>query len=368
MTAEVGSPARWLSHLPCAIFFVDRAGRIAYLNAPLLALLGRDEDRVLGRPPEEFLDMADLDGSSLARGEDGRQPYVRTALRHASGARVPILLGLTPVEEGGERSGILAMALELKDLESSRPGPLFDPLDSLDKLKADFIAIASHELRTPLAIIKGYVDAFLTGELGEVDDWQVSRLGIIDARVDQMTGIINDLLDLGRISEQRLAVERHMVSLGELVQSEVAGLQMEAEEKGHRLSCSVGHGLPAIIIDVDRVRQALQNVLDNAIKFTPDGGDIAVSVGLAPAGGAVDIRVCDSGPGIPAEQLDRIFTMFYQVDATSTRRAGGLGLGLFIARGIAQAHGGDVLMESEAGKGSTCTIRLPLHAEVPPCG
>ncbi len=360
---EIGNPAVFLHHLPCALFFVERAGLITYANPLLLGLLGRDEDQVLGRPPEDFLDMADLDGDEFARGDDGRHPYIRTALRHADGGRVPILLGLTPIEESGERSGILAMALELKGLESSRPGPLFDPLDSLDKLKADFIAIASHELRTPLAIIKGYVDAFLTGELGEVDDFQTSRLGIIDARVDQMTGIINDLLDLGRISEQRLAVERNKVSLGDLVAAEVEGLQLEAAAKGHRLNCLISDGLPGIKIDVDRVRQALQNVLDNAMKFTPDGGDIEVIVGPSPAGGAIEIKVRDSGPGIPAEQLDRIFTMFYQVDATSTRRTGGLGLGLFIARGIAQAHGGDVYMDSETGKGSTCTIRLPLHAE-----
>lgn len=355
--------ALFVRHLPCAFFFVDRDGRISDVNPELERMVGWSAADLLARPAEEILDMMDLDGASLAQRAAEHHPYIRTALRHAGGDSIPVLLGLAPLDSQGERGGILAIALELARLESSRPGPLFDPLDSLDKLKADFIAIASHELRTPLAIIKGYVDAFLTGELGELDEFQTSRLAIMDGRVDQMTDIINDLLDLGRISEQRLVGKRRLTSIGGLVRSEVEALQVEAEAKELELSCQVSSGLPDVSVDAERIRQALQNVLDNAIKFTPEGGRVSVSVGLAPGGGALDIAVRDSGPGIPAEQLERIFTMFYQVDATSTRRAGGLGLGLFIARGVAQAHGGDVHMESEYGQGATCTVRIPLHPE-----
>ncbi len=355
-----------LRHLPCAFFFVDRDGRIADVNPELERMVGRSTADLLARPAEEILDMMDLDGASLAQRAAEHHSYIRTALRHASGESVPVLLGLAPLARDGERGGILAIALELAHLESSRPGPLFDPLDSLDKLKADFIAIASHELRTPLAIIKGYVDAFLTGTLGELDEYQASRLAIIDGRVDQMTDIINDLLDLGRISEQRLVGERRLTPIGSLVSSEVEALQVEAQAKELELSCRVSSGLPDVSVDAERIRQALQNILDNAIKFTPEGGNISVSVGIAPGGGALDIEVRDSGPGIPADQLERIFTMFYQVDATSTRRTGGLGLGLFIARGVAQAHGGDVRMESDCGQGATCTMRIPLHPESRP--
>lgn len=182
-----------------------------------------------------------------------------------------------------------------------------------------------------------------------------------------MTGTTNDLLVLGRISERRLAGEKQKTSLGRLVGAEVEALQMEAEAKQLSITCRVQEGLPGIIVDADRIRQALENVLDNAIKFTPEGGCITVTAGLVPGGGALEVAVQDSGPGIPPEQLDQIIAMFYQVDATSTRRAGGLGLGLYIARGIAEAHGGDVRMESPIGEGSTCTLRLPLHPEGRPC-
>ncbi len=352
-----------LMNLPCAFFSVDRDGRISEVNSELERMVGWSAADLLARPAEDLLDMMELDSASLAQRTAEGHPYVRTSLRHASGGSVPILLGLAPLEREGERGGILAIALGLTQLESSRPGPLFDPLDSLDKLKADFIAIASHELRTPLAIIKGYVDAFLGGELGELDEFQASRLAIVDGRVDQMTDIINDLLDLGRISEQRLVGERRLTSIGDLVRSEVESLHVEAEGKGLVFSCRISSGLPDISVDGERIRQALENLLDNAIKFTPEGGRIDVSVGIAPGGGALDISVQDSGPGIPADQLEQIFTMFYQVDATSTRRAGGLGLGLFIARGVARAHGGDVRMESEYGRGANCTMRIPLHPE-----
>jgi len=156
-----------LRNLPGAFFFVDRSGRITDFNPALLRRLGMEGSQLLGHPPEELLDPAGLDSTGLTHpAGGGHYPYIRTALRHSNGDRVPVLLGLAPVEHEGERYGVLVMALELEHLESSRPGPLFDPLDSLDRLKAALMAMASRELRTPLAIIKGYTGAFLTGELG----------------------------------------------------------------------------------------------------------------------------------------------------------------------------------------------------------
>lgn len=181
-----------------------------------------------------------------------------------------MLLGLALIEHDGERCGVPATALHLGHLEGSRPGPLFGSLDSPDKIKADLIAVASHQLRTPLAIIKGCVDAFLAGELQELGGFQASRMGIIDARVDQMTGIINDLLDLVRASEQRLVGERHIASSSSLVESEVEALRVEeAEAKELDPGCRIEDGLPGITVDADHIRPALQNILDNAIMFAP---------------------------------------------------------------------------------------------------
>ncbi len=353
-----------LAHLPVAVFFVDREGHIAGANPALLQLLGGETEQVLGRAPEELLDTADLERAVMAKGMgEARQPYLRTNLRRRDGSRIPVLLGLSPVERDGQHYGVVALALELARLEDSRPGPRSDPRHSLDRLKADFIAIASHELRTPLAIIKGYADAFLTGELGELDDFQRSRMSIIDARVDQMTGIIKDLLDLGRIGEQRLVGEFQKAPLGPLVETEVETMRSRAQAKGQELVSHVADGLPLATVDAERVRQALSNILDNAIKFTPEGGRIEVAAELAPGGESLRVAVSDSGPGIPPDELERVFSLFYQVDATTTRRAGGLGLGLFIAREISRAHGGDVRMESHPGQGSTCILLLPLPGE-----
>jgi signal transduction histidine kinase len=234
-------------------------------------------------------------------------------------------------------------------------------LASLDKLKSDFVAIASHELRTPLAIIKGYVDAFEQGELGDLDEFQLSRLGIMNRRVDEMTRIIDDLLDLTRIGRGDLIGAKRETPLRQLLSYAVEELREDADSSGLRLTCSVEPGLPAVYMDVARIYQVLRGLIDNALKFASPGGTVELSARLLPGGRDVEVQVADSGPGIPEEELDRVFTMFYQVDSTTTRTASGMGLGLVLARGIVEGHRGRIWIESGAGAGSAVKFTLPLQ-------
>jgi signal transduction histidine kinase len=178
-----------------------------------------------------------------------------------------------------------------------------------------------------------------------------------------MTKIINDLLDITRMEEGRLVGKKWPAPVDELVVNAVSEYKSRAAEKGLELAFDVAEGLPPVSVDVWRVHQVLENLIGNAIKFTPPGGTIEVFARLAGEPDMVEIEVRDNGPGIPPREQERLFTMFYQVETDSTRSAGGLGLGLVISKGIVESHGGRIWVESEPGMGSSFKFTLPVHKE-----
>jgi len=170
--------------------------------------------------------------------------------------------------------------------------------------------------------------------------------------------LVDDLLDISRMEQGTFELEAGPLAVRPLILHAVAEMQFTAQEKEIRLETSVPRTLPPVWGDPNRLEQVVVNLLDNAIKFTPREG--AVTVRGRVLEGELVIEVQDTGPGIPADALDRLFTRFYQVDASSTRRAGGIGLGLSISQQIVEAHGGRIWVESEVGKGSTFSFTVPL--------
>lgn len=247
----------------------------------------------------------------------------------------------TPLLRGGH-AGVLLM---LHDLTGIR---------QVETTRREFVSNVSHELRTPLASIKAMVETLQDGALEEP---RVARdfVGRIHKEIDRLNSLVGDLLELSRLERGQTDLRLSPLDLSRLAEDVRGQFQAQAEAKGISLEVALPDGLPPIVGEPDRLRQVMVNLLDNALKFTPEGGRIKVSA--SDKGQAIEVSVTDTGIGIPAEHLPHIFERFYKVDRS--RRDQGVGLGLAIAKHIVLAHGGEVRVESQEGRGSTFSFTVP---------
>lgn len=228
----------------------------------------------------------------------------------------------------------------------------------LDRMRKQFVADVSHELRTPITTIKTYSETLL-----DIDDETVKRefLNVIIKECDRMTRLISDLLYLSRLDSGENILKIEEINISELVRFVCEKMRIHAKKKNQKLLCSAEENV-VIEADRDRLEQVLINLINNAVVYVQEGGQI--EVGLEKDEENVKITVKDNGPGIPEEDLPRIFERFYRVDKARSRSLGGSGLGLSIADEIVKAHGGKILVESKEGAGTTFTVVLPLKRSV----
>lgn len=228
----------------------------------------------------------------------------------------------------------------------------------LERLKSEFIQNVSHELRSPLALIQGYAELLASGELGELDAQQKRSVEIIARRTRMLGELVTDITLILETETQRLRPEP--VALDELVQAVVDDFRVTAEQCGLTLRAEIAPHMPPVRGEATHLRRVLDNLLSNAIKFTPKG---SITVRVWQEGPWATLVVADTGIGIPDDHKERIFERFYQIDGSSKRRYGGVGLGLALVKEIIEAHGGKITVESEVGKGSTFTAILPLYQD-----
>ena len=226
----------------------------------------------------------------------------------------------------------------------------------LEKIRSDFVANVSHELKTPLTSIKGFVETLLEGA---IDDKENNRefLMIIREQANRLDNLINDLLDLASLEERGIALNKQEVNLKELADKVLAGFESQLKKKeieaGNELPGSLG-----ITADKNKIEQVFINLIDNAVKFNRQKGSIIIQAGEI-AGNKIKITVKDTGFGIPAQDLPRVFERFYRVDKARSRALGGTGLGLSIVKHIIESHGGSIDVESSEGLGSEFSFTLP---------
>jgi signal transduction histidine kinase len=227
----------------------------------------------------------------------------------------------------------------------------------LEEIMAQFVSNISHELRTPLTVIKGYVETLLDGALA---DPQISKhfLEVIYEETERLNRLIQDLLDLSMMESKRTKMNRREINLSQLVMDAVDFMKDYADKKKIKLKADVIASVSNVQGDEDRLEQVLINLIDNAIKYTPANGEITVR--CAEEDGFIKVSVADTGAGIPAEDLERVFERFYRVDTDRSTAKGGRGLGLSISKHIVEAHGGAIWAESQLGKGSTFHFTIPL--------
>ncbi len=227
----------------------------------------------------------------------------------------------------------------------------------LDNMRREFVANVSHELRTPITSIKSYTETLLDGAV-EDSDTTDRFLNVINTEADRMTRLVKDLLQLSRLDNQQVSWNIQEVSLKNIVKDIVDRMQLEAERKHQKLESFVIGEIPNIKGDKDRLEQVFVNLISNALKYTPENGLITVYIGRIY--NDIYVKVTDTGIGIPAESLSRVFERFYRVDKARSRDMGGTGLGLSIAKEIIQAHGGTISISSEEKKGTEVTVRLTV--------
>jgi GAF domain-containing protein len=232
-------------------------------------------------------------------------------------------------------------------------------LEVASRHKSQFLANMSHELRTPLNAILGYTELILDSIYGDPPDKMRAVLERVQTNGKHLLGLINDVLDLSKIEAGQLTLSLTDYSLANLVQGVYVAVEPLAAQKNLALTTNVAPSLPAGHGDERRLSQVLLNLVGNAIKFT-DKGEVAIEASVS--NGSFQVAVRDSGPGIAAADQVKIFEEFQQVDNTLTKQKGGTGLGLAISKRIVEMHGGGISVDSELGKGSTFTIRLPVHA------
>jgi two-component system phosphate regulon sensor histidine kinase PhoR len=339
-----------LDHMADGVLITDGGGQVQLVNAAAARLLDTSEGWALGRSFAQVAphhSLIELWKTCHEQGEE--QVEMVEVSRHGLFLQAIVTpFGYAqgrPFEEA-DAEGYLVI---LQDLTRIR---------RLETVRRDFISNISHELRTPLAGLKALVDT-LRG--GAIKDRPAAKrfLKRMDAEVDALTKMVEELLELSRIESGQAPLSLAPTSLAEVVIPPVDRLRPQAERAGLELTVQLPPEVPPLLADVERARLVLTNLVHNAVKFTPPGGKITVSAALKAA--EVIVSVKDTGVGIPADDLSRIFERFYKADRA--RSGGGTGLGLAIAKHVVQGHGGRIWAESVEGQGSTFYFTLPVALE-----
>lgn len=341
LTRDVRRFAAVLNHMADGVLITDEQGRVDLINPAACRMLDTTEDEALGRTFAAVVRHHALIG-------------LWQRAREAAGEEVEAVemgpeLFLQAVATPFRRGGSAGFVIIFQDLTQVR---------RLQVMRRDFISNLSHELRSPLAALRALIE---TLQDGAVNDPPAAErfLGRAESEVNTMTQMVEELTELSQIESGQVRLRLAPVSVAALVAGPVERLGPLAEAAGLALAVDLPADLPDVLVDEERVRQVVANLLHNAIKFTPSGGRIAITAAAEADAAEVVIEVRDTGIGISRADLPRIFERFYKSDRARTRGRGGTGLGLAIARHIVEAHGGRIWVKSKEGKGSTFFFSLP---------
>lgn len=326
------------------LLLVDAKGDVALVNRAATRLLGLSAAQLEGKPlwqnlrhPEvhDLLNtLREVDGPSSVKLELGAGASTRT-----------LEIVATPMFETAE--GEKRSVLLVRDRTEDR---------RLEQMRRDFVADVSHELKTPLTSIKAYVETLLDGAMDDVEA-RGPFLEKIRNNAERLTKLVSDILDISRLEGSPTDDARQRMDLNPLVERVLAQFKERAERRRVTLEWLAAPSPAFAVVNDEDLSEAVENLIDNAVKYTPEGGKVTVTVSTAD--GLHEIAVADTGIGIPRDSLPRVFERFYRVDKARSRALGGTGLGLSIVKHVALRHGGRIEAESEVGKGSLFRISLP---------
>ncbi|GAB2716949.1 cell wall metabolism sensor histidine kinase WalK [Paenibacillus thermoaerophilus] len=343
---ETEKLASILSNMNDGVIAADIQGRVILMNRRAREMLGlprgeesedtqREMESLLGVPRQELLRHMRA-GGGVAMIELGQEE-----------APLSVRVVFSPIHrrDRGD-TGIIAVLQDVTEQEK------------LERSRREFVADVSHELRTPLTTIKSYLEAL---EDGALDDPALAHkfVGVTRNETERMIRLVNDLLQLSRLDSRQWIVTKERTDIVDMLDEVADRFSVQTQNRNIRIHIQAESGVRYAWLDRDQIDQVLDNLVSNAVKYTPDGGTIRIAAGRR--GDKLQVSVEDNGIGIPKKDLERIFERFYRVDKARSRGMGGTGLGLSIAREIIKAHGGTIEMESEVNKGTKVTFTIPLE-------
>ncbi|HWI63862.1 MAG TPA: ATP-binding protein [Symbiobacteriaceae bacterium] len=334
-----------LTHMADGLLALDEAGRVIKLNPAAERMFRTTEPEVLGCLPGDLWPEMKLD-TALAKAV----AETRSVTHEFRFGGLYLLAYVTPLF--ADRHQIAGTVVVFHDITE---------LEKLEAMRREFVANVSHELKTPLTTVKSYVETLLDGAAENVE-LRERFLRVVEGETDRMARLVKDLLHLSQLDQGADAWDIQPQNMPPLVEECVARLAVPIERKKLNIVRSYAENAPLARIDRDKMQQVLLNLLANAVEFTQPGGQITVEV--RGQGAMVRVTVRDSGIGIPAEDLPRIFERFYRVDKARSRMLGGTGLGLAIARQIVELLGGAISIQSEQGKGTEVVFTVPAAPAV----
>ncbi len=368
-----------LESAPDAMVIANSGGEITLVNSQTERLFGYSREALLGQPVEMLLPERFRAGHPGLRKSFFDAPRARPmgagrelfGLR-ADGSEFPIDVNLSPIES--EEGVIVASAI--RDVTDRRriEQTLLEKnmeLENANLAKDRFLASMSHELRTPLNAIIGFSELLADGVVGELTPEQKGVIGDILTSGEHLLSLINDILDLSKVEAGKMTLDLESVDVDALVQASVMVVRERAMDHGMRVTIDVERGLTKLWGDPRKLKQILYNLLSNAVKFTPDGGEVRVEARRVDASAVpsatfphyLEVKVRDTGIGIPAAAIGNLFQPFSQADSSLSRRFEGTGLGLAMVKKLTVLHGGEVAVESAVDRGSTFTVWIPWREE-----
>ncbi|MBE9546021.1 MAG: PAS domain S-box protein [Proteobacteria bacterium] len=336
------------------IITMDTEDRITQINKNATAMLGLPSGDIIGVNYKDTLAknlVKMIDNVKKRTIKDGFT--LDTLFEYSPIKDLKIPLGINSsllLDDEGNRIGIIIV---LRDMSASKE---LERLRQLDEMKSEFVSNVSHELRSPLSVIKSYVETLLN----RVDsgDYETRRefLTVVSDETDRLAALVNDLLDISRIESGRFEIELGPVRLSDSIQTVFRDLENISSK--HQIVVDIPSDLPDLLADRDKMFQVFLNLIDNTVKFSPDGGKVAIKAEVK--GKMIKCDISDQGIGIDSEDLPHIFEKFYRVDSSDSYEISGTGLGLSIVKHIVESHGGKISVRSKPGKGSTFTVLLPF--------
>jgi two-component system phosphate regulon sensor histidine kinase PhoR len=321
---------------------IDKNERVILFNSALEKMFNVSKDKVIGEYFWEVIRNSEL--NALLKEVMEKKKFQRKELILVFPQEKIFEVHALPIKGEEDILGVVAVLHDITELKK------------LERMRVEFVANVSHELRTPLTSISGFVE---TLKDGAIDDPENNRrfLDIIEAHVGRLSNLICDLLEISMMESRESKIEFQQVNFQDLARNAVSNFERAIKEKGHTVKIDFPAGFPEVEIDKEKMEQVFSNLLDNAIKFTPEKGEICIRA--IDKEKDIQIEISDTGIGIPQEHLPRLFERFYRVDKARSREIGGTGLGLSIVKHIIQAHGGKAGVESKLDKGSKFFFTLP---------
>ena len=342
-----------LNSIADGVLATDGRGVVTLFNTACTRMLGWEPEEVIGKKLVDVVKMTNDAGEEIL---SSQRPLAKTLelgltssftqrYRRKDGSVFPVSITVSPIVFRGRPEGAIAV---VRDVTKET---------QIDKAKTEFVSLASHQLRTPISIINWYLEAILTGETSGLTARQKQFLKQVYESAGRMSELVDTLLNVSRLEMGTFAMKKEEVNLLPLARSLVQELEPELKRRRHRFMFTSPSTFPSIRADRKLVWIILQNLLTNAIKYTPNGGKIALD--MTPRGSHVLIHVSDSGVGIPEAQKSRIFLKMFRAQNAQELDSNGSGLGLYIVKSIVEKMGGTIRFTSRIGKGTVFRVKLP---------